>query len=104
MKTEGQTLFFINSVAARQGWEVNNEFIDSLTPGLTKNFNTYGYYLCPCRDGSNSREQDKDIICPCSYAAADIKEFGHCYCALYLSPDFKKTGRQPQSIPERRDN
>ena len=105
MKTEEQTAGFVEAVAAHHNWTANpdSSFRDTLVNGLTANFNSYGYYLCPCRDGWADRAKDSDIICPCKYAADDISEYGHCYCALYLDKDFAADKREVQSIPERRD-
>ena len=70
--------------------------------GLLKNKARYGYMSCPCRLASGDRENDKDIICPCAYREADVKEYGSCYCNLYVSRDWSE-GRTPHAIvPERR--
>jgi ferredoxin-thioredoxin reductase catalytic subunit len=46
---------------------------------------------------------DRDLICPCDYAPADVKEFGACYCNLYLRSDFYKTiNEEFVVVPERR--
>ncbi|HOV37515.1 MAG TPA: ferredoxin-thioredoxin reductase catalytic domain-containing protein [Spirochaetales bacterium] len=103
-KTLSDTAFFIHRVAEHQGWKVNpdSEFVQTLTEGLTTNFNRYGYFLCPCRETGGSRERDTDVICPCRYSKEDIAEYGHCYCALFFSPEFFVSGRSFSSIPERR--
>jgi len=103
-KNPEQTITFARMVAAKQGWVVNHdeEFTSMLVDGLTVNWNRYGYYLCPCRDSEGSREADSDLICPCKYSWDDIKEYGHCYCALYLSPRFAAIGGKPSGIPDRR--
>jgi ferredoxin-thioredoxin reductase catalytic subunit len=95
---------FVSMVAEHQGWILNRNlpFVHSLIEGLNTNYNRYGYFLCPCRDTDDSREKDKDIICPCDYAKPDIEEYGHCYCALYFSPDFYMKKNKVRQIPERR--
>jgi len=95
---------FIQAVAHHNGWETHNdpEFVDDLADGLAKNYNRYGYFLCPCRDGDGERSEDADIICPCVYAKPDQKEYGHCYCGLFLTREFAQSGKEPSSIPERR--
>ncbi len=95
---------FVEMVAKKNGWKLNPdaEFVDSLIEGLTINYNRYGYFSCPCRDADGIKEKDKDIICPCDYCRPDQKEFGHCYCGLYLTQEFYNTGKEPQGIPERR--
>jgi ferredoxin-thioredoxin reductase catalytic subunit len=103
-KSLEQTRTFAQMVAKKQGWVLNPDsgFTDSLVEGLTTNFNRYGYYLCPCRDTEGSREADKDVVCPCAYSWKDVEEKGHCYCALYLSPSFARSGQAPGGIPDRR--
>ena len=103
-KSLEQVAEFARRVAAHQGWQLNPDesFRALLIQGLQTNHNRYGYFLCPCRDGSAVREQDRDIICPCAYARQDIAEHGHCFCALYMSTAFIATGREPRQIPERR--
>jgi ferredoxin-thioredoxin reductase catalytic subunit len=104
MKSIRDTETFAVMVAQKQGWELNpdREFLDLLLDGLTVNYNRYGYYSCPCRDASGLRARDKDIICPCAYCRPDQDEYGHCYCGLYLTREFKSSGKTPASIPERR--
>lgn len=104
LKIIADTEKMADMVANKQGWKVNwdKDLVNLLLNGLTTNYNRYGYYLCPCRDTEGSRDADKDLICPCQYSRADIEEFGHCYCGLYLSPKFYETRKPMGSIPERR--
>jgi len=104
MKNPADTRRFTEMVARKQGWALNPDpgFVDSLVEGLTVNWNRYGYYLCPCRDTEGSREADARVLCPCEFSWKDIEEQGHCYCALYLSPGFAASGREPTGIPDRR--
>ncbi len=103
-KTTEDALTFIHRVAEHNGWVVNpdNEFVADLAEGLAVNYNRYGYYLCPCRDGDGSRDLDRDIICPCDYNIPDQLEYGHCFCALFFSPQFAAREEEPGQIPERR--
>ncbi len=91
-------------VAAKQGWILNPdlEFYGSLVDGLRDNWNRYGYFLCPCRDSEGSRVEDARMICPCAWARSDIEIHGHCFCALYVSPVFAESGKEPGSIPDGR--
>jgi ferredoxin-thioredoxin reductase catalytic chain len=104
VKDFGKTLIFARMVAEKQGWVLtgDEEQLSVLVAGLTKNYNRYDYYLCPCRDTDGSRRADAELICPCAFARPDIAEFGHCYCGLYLSGAFRASGRAPAAIPERR--
>jgi ferredoxin-thioredoxin reductase catalytic chain len=99
-----QTKVFAQMVASKQAWTLNpdTDFTDSLLEGLTTNFNRYGYYLCPCRDTEGERALDADVICPCKYSWSDIKDFGHCFCALFLDSDFAAQGKVPGGIADRR--
>lgn len=73
-----------------------------LLRGLLTNRDRYGYMSCPCRLASGIREKDQDIICPCVYREADVKEFGSCYCQLYVSAEWNKEGFPHVLVPERR--
>lgn len=103
-KTADDTARFASMVAKKQGWALNpdEEFRSSLIEGLTVNWNRYGYYLCPCRDTEGSREADAAVLCPCRYARADVEEFGHCFCALYMSETFAASGASPAGLRDRR--
>ncbi len=103
-KTDADTRRFAEMVSSHQGWKLNGDpaFLETLIRGLTANFNRYGYYLCPCRDTAGSRERDQDVICPCVYCPPDLEEYGHCFCALYLTEEFSASGKEPSGIPERR--
>ena len=103
-RTLDQTRQFIRNVAEKRGWVPNPDesFVESLAEGLTVNVNRYGYYLCPCRDGEGDRKEDRDIVCPCAYAPADIAEYGQCFCGLYLSPEKARNKPEVTQIPERR--
>ena len=103
-KTRDQVVTFVQAVAAHQDWRVNpdREFLDSIIDGLYTNFNRYGYFLCPCRESWGEQEKDRDVICPCVYAKEDLEEYGNCYCGLFVSKEHLNTGREVESIPERR--
>jgi len=74
-----------------------------LLQSLLINRERYGYMCCPCRLSAEDREWDRDITCPCVYRAADVAEYGSCYCGLYVSPAWNE-GKLPTDvyIPERR--
>ena len=61
-----------------------------------------GHMTCPCRLASGVYENDRDILCPCEYREADVREFGCCYCALYASKAWN-AGEVPHDlVPDRR--
>lgn len=103
-RTQADTLKFIEKAAAHNGWNPNpdQEFVATLAEGLTTNANRYGYYLCPCRDGDGDRREDKDIVCPCVYAREDIRDYGQCFCGLFLAPEKARDNPEVSQIPERR--
>jgi len=80
----------------------NEEQIGSLLQGLLTNKKRYGYMSCPCRLASGEREKDRDIICPCVYREPDVKEYGSCYCGLYVSSDWNEDKMVHEHVPERR--
>jgi ferredoxin-thioredoxin reductase catalytic chain len=73
-----------------------------LLEALLVNKERYGYMVCPCRLAAGDRELDKDIICPCEYRESDVKEFGSCYCNLYVSREWNEEKVAPVYVPERR--
>ena len=73
-----------------------------LLRGLLVNKDRYGYLACPCRLASGSRERDRDILCPCAYREADVREYGSCYCGLYVSQDWNEGRIERVEVPERR--
>lgn len=87
-----------------QGYFFNADeaLVTELLDALVVNRERYGYMACPCRLASGTREKDRDIMCPCVYRAADVMEYGSCYCGLYVSAAFN-TGEIPKRrVPERR--
>jgi len=80
----------------------SKEMVFQLLEGLITNKKRYGYMSCPCRLASGDREKDKDILCPCVYREADVKEYGSCYCHLYVSKEVFEGKRGLQYVPERR--
>ena len=54
-----------------------------------------------CRMATGDFETDRDIICPCEYRDIDVKEYGACYCSLYVDKETSESG-ETKSIPERR--
>lgn len=103
-KTLEDVIEFINRAAKQYGWAVvdDADFLHDLAEGLLTNYQRFGFFQCPCRDSYGEREKDRDIMCPCVYCAEDIREYGQCYCGLFLSHEFAATGEFPRPIPERR--
>ncbi|SFM84416.1 ferredoxin-thioredoxin reductase catalytic domain-containing protein [Thermodesulforhabdus norvegica] len=80
----------------------DKDMVFRLLEALLINKERYGYMACPCRLASGDRERDADIICPCVYREPDVKEYGSCYCGLYVSKEWNE-GKIPHVyVPERR--
>jgi ferredoxin-thioredoxin reductase catalytic chain len=73
-----------------------------LLEALLLNKDRYGYMACPCRLASGDREKDRDIACPCVYRESDVKEYGSCYCNLYVSQAWNEERIGHRYVPERR--
>lgn len=80
----------------------DKEWVLSILSDLLVNKERYGYMCCPCRLSSGSREKDTDIICPCQYRPDDVREYGSCYCNLYVSREWNEDKIKHQYVPERR--
>ncbi len=76
--------------------------VTALLAGLLENKARHGYMGCPCRLLWDDREWDRDIICPCVYREEDVKEYGSCYCGLYVSRERLEGRIAPLTVPERR--
>ena len=101
---EEQVRDFMKRTAENKGWFLtpDSEHKRFLVEGFIVNTERYGYLQCPCRDSWGNREKDRDILCPCAYAAEDIEEFGQCFCGLFLDKQVFREGGAEGSIPERR--
>ena len=94
----------LKSVQEPKGYYFNKdrERTFELLAGLLTNRERYGYMSCPCRLASDDREWDQDIICPCVYREQDVKEYGSCYCNLYVSKVWNEEESPHAEVPERR--
>jgi ferredoxin-thioredoxin reductase catalytic subunit len=94
----------LSRYAESQGIRLNRdrEFVLDILRGLLTNEQRYGYRTCPCRLAWEKKELDADIICPCVYRDPDIREYGSCYCELYVSPDWNAGKIEHRQVPERR--
>jgi ferredoxin-thioredoxin reductase catalytic subunit len=73
-----------------------------LLEALLVNRDRYGYMACPCRLAAGDRDRDRDIMCPCAYRAADVAEYGSCYCGLYVTAAWNAGEVPHRPVPERR--
>jgi len=94
----------LGKFAVSKGLETNAdaEFVLDIAEGLLANEERFGYRSCPCRLASGLLDRDRDIICPCAYMPEDTREFGSCYCGLYVTKEWNE-GKVPHvKVPERR--
>ncbi|MDF1591680.1 MAG: ferredoxin-thioredoxin reductase catalytic domain-containing protein [Desulfobacterales bacterium] len=94
----------LKKVQEPKGFFFNNDMekVFELLQGLLVNKERYGFMVCPCRLASGDREKDRDIICPCEYRTPDVKEYGTCYCSLYVSKEWNEGKIPHEYVPERR--
>ncbi|MEJ5301095.1 MAG: ferredoxin-thioredoxin reductase catalytic domain-containing protein [Thermodesulforhabdaceae bacterium] len=94
----------LKPIQEAKGYFFNKDknMVMQLLEGLLINKERYGYMSCPCRLASGDREKDKDIICPCIYREPDVKEYGSCYCGLYVSKEWNEGLIPHVYVPERR--
>lgn len=87
-----------------QGYFFNKDRqrVFELLEALLVNKSRYGYMACPCRLASGDRQHDRDIICPCVYREPDVREYGSCYCNLYVSSAWNEETIPHAYVPERR--
>ena len=87
-----------------KGYFFNNdlEMTFDLLEQLLVTKSQYTYMACPCRLANGEITADKDIICPCAYREEDVKEYGSCFCGLYVSKDWNEGGIPHVYVPERR--
>jgi ferredoxin-thioredoxin reductase catalytic subunit len=94
----------LKKVQEPKGYSFNKDkdWVLTILGDLLINKDRYGYMSCPCRLAVGLREKDADIICPCQYRPEDIREYGSCYCNLYVSPQWNEGKIEHQYVPERR--
>lgn len=94
----------LKKVQEPKGYYFSNDtdLVMGLMEALLVNRERYGYMCCPCRLSFGDRDQDKDIVCPCVYREEDVKEFGSCYCNLYVTKEWNEGKVSQEYVPERR--
>ena len=80
----------------------DKDMVLALLESLLANKERYGYMACPCRLANGTFEQDKDIVCPCAYREDDVREYGACFCGLYVSREWNAEKIPHEIVPERR--
>jgi ferredoxin-thioredoxin reductase catalytic subunit len=102
--TPEQLFDILTKYAESQGIRLNRDrdFTLDIVRGLLTNEARYGYRSCPCRLAWGEKAKDADIICPCVYRDPDIREYGSCFCALYVSVEWNEGKMEHRQVPERR--
>jgi ferredoxin-thioredoxin reductase catalytic subunit len=103
--TEPQKLYeMLKQVQEPKGYYFSKDKgrVLELLEALLTNKERYGYMCCPCRLASGDRDRDSDIICPCAYRERDVKQYGSCYCNLYVSKAWNEGTIPHRYVPERR--
>lgn len=83
-------------------FSADEAMVTDLLEQLLVNKDRYGYMACPCRLANGTFEKDRDVVCPCAYRAADVVEYGECFCGLYVDPACKDGTRKAVYVPDRR--
>ncbi len=104
MKEEERLYETLKKIQEPKGFFFNKdkERTLGLLEALLINKERYGYMGCPCRLLSGDRDKDQDILCPCVYREADVREYGSCYCNLYVSKEWNEEKIPIEYVPERR--
>jgi ferredoxin-thioredoxin reductase catalytic subunit len=94
----------LKKIQEPQGYFFNKDkdWVLGILNDILTNKERYGYMSCPCRLAAGDREKDRDIICPCYYRQEDVKEYGSCYCNLYVSRQWNDGKIKNKYVPERR--
>lgn len=105
MSADAEELYeMLRKAQEPKGYFFNEDrvLVMELLHALLHNRMRYGYMCCPCRLAAGDRDKDKDIICPCEYREDDIKDYGSCYCNLYVTREWNEGSLGRHYVPERR--
>lgn len=65
-------------------WEESDSVL-RLSVGVLENMKNKGLKYCPCRITTGDQDKDLKLICPCNFLAQQTwKEFGECWCGLFV--------------------
>ncbi len=62
----------------------NKKLVDGIVAGLLRNEELHGERYCPCRRVTGDKQEDKNIVCPCTYHREEIENDGKCMCGLFV--------------------
>jgi ferredoxin-thioredoxin reductase catalytic subunit len=94
----------IRKFATKTNHQLNpdEKYLKLVFEGLLMNRKRLGYASCPCRVASGVLEEDKDIICPCTYREPDLTDYGRCLCGLYVNEEYISGRKGHTPFPDRR--
>lgn len=80
---------WINKYAEVKGLSVNPHkmYLMNLKIWIAENEDIYGQRICPCFEATGDKKLDRQLTCPCTYAAQDIELHGTCHCNLFGRAD-----------------
>ena len=89
MQKEKDILEKSRQFAEKTGIRLNpdEKIAAGIIKGLLKNKEKHGELYCPCRRVTDSKEEDKKIICPCIYHQEEIRTQGYCHCRLFVKKE-----------------
>ena len=106
-----KTISFSQKVVDKRGlaFNPNNDIVESVRQGLTRNKMIYGKYFCPCfmvvgKDEQEIKEATKrgeNRVCPCEPALKEeIPNEGKCHCGIFCTVEHAKQLQLEQEAQE----
>lgn len=74
----------------------NKMYLTNLKIWIAENEEIYGQRICPCFEATGDKNMDRELLCPCSFAAQDIEDHGTCHCNLFGKADLTDMQWQTQ--------
>lgn len=94
-----KTRAFTDKVVRRlkMAYHPEEEIVQSVSFGLTRNYLIYGKRFCPCFFVTGDKEQDR--ICPCKPALEEeIPREGKCHCGIFCTSAFASTQKREELL------
>ena len=93
-----KTVNFSQKVVKNREWSFNpqEDIVESVQQGLTRNKMIYGKYYCPCfmvvgqsdEEIKEATKKGENRVCPCKPAIEkEIPELGKCHCGIFCTPE-----------------
>lgn len=85
--TYGENLKRLQEIAAQNGLRLNDdvERVKKVVGLMTKNYESMGEWVCPCKQTSKPPVSGVDKTCPCPEWKDEIQDEGHCFCKLFYA-------------------